>query len=251
RASGGTQRNGLVRAAKTAHPLPATRYDPVRRSSRPAPVLARAPAGAFFGCAGFFGVFVGFLAPFFCAAVGLYLDPALLERFLESAHQVDALAALDLGGSLGDFLAAGFLAGRLDDSFTIAVLVLVDVELFLGQITDEPLGQLYLGRFRRRVRSMIDFAKATHLVAVVHGVEHETILVVADKDDVFFSAHGESRHRHLPGLIHGFGEQTIGARRGWFASEQKRALEKYRVDFIDRNEFADLDRVITARLEVL
>ena len=84
-----------------------------------------------------------------------------------------------------------------------------------------------------------------------HAIEISEFIPIEEVDPVFFTAHRVARDRDLPGVVHGFGQQTIGARRGWFASKQKRALKKYRVDFIDRNEFADLDGVIAARFEVL
>src|SRR5579863_593255 len=58
------------------------------------------------------------------AILAVESDAALLQRRLQSAHQVDHVAAMRLRRGLGDLLAGHFLLGCRDYPFAIIVLVL-------------------------------------------------------------------------------------------------------------------------------
>src|SRR6266481_4720164 len=83
-------------------------------------------------------------------------DPALFERGLERAHQVDHVATTLLRRRLGDLAPRQSPLGRFDHPFPIVIVILRRCEFLLRKIRDQTLRQRELRVFDRSVNAVID-----------------------------------------------------------------------------------------------
>src|SRR6266478_1740852 len=147
-------------------------------------------------------------------------DPALFERGLERAHQVDYVATTLLRRRLGDLVSRKFLLGRLDHPFSIVIVILRRCEFLLRKIRDQTLRQRELRIFDRSVNAMIDLLERSNLIFVVHRMQHQAIVMRPDQHHPFLAAHCKLRDSDPTRFRHRFLEQMVRLCRRRFASEQ-------------------------------
>src|SRR6266481_1812730 len=121
-------------------------------------------------------------------------DPALFERGLERAHQVDHVATTLLRRRLGDLVSGELLLGRFDYSFPIMVVIFRGREFLLGKVRDQTLRKREFRVLDRCVNPVIDLLERSNLIFVVHRMQHQAVIMRPDQHHSLFAAHRELRH---------------------------------------------------------
>src|SRR5262249_12714999 len=98
---------------------------------------------------------------------GRALREALLQRF----HQVDDLGALHLGADRRDLLALDLAVDHVEDAQPVVVLVVLGLELVVGELVDETRREVDLAVPDLRRLALVDLAEVAHLVGEVHRVQ--------------------------------------------------------------------------------
>src|SRR5581483_302107 len=162
-----------------------------------------------------------------------------LNRLLERLHQVDDLGLFLLLG-LGQLLPLRLRTKQREQLLAVPVVVLLGLER-RAEVLDEGLRHLDLGL--AQLALLADLLRLPHLVGVVHGLEHEDVLPDAQRRQMLLVADHDLRDRDPPRLLERTDEQHVRLLRA-LVREQVVGLPKVdRVDLLERDEVADLDRV--------
>src|SRR5919197_2988498 len=174
------------------------------------------------------------------AALPLLLCP--LDRLAERGHQVDDLVLL-LRLRLRQLPALRLRTDEVEELLAVGVGVLLGLER-LAEVLHERPGHLHLGLLEpRRADVAVELSRVPHLVRVVHGLEEQEVVVGAQAGEVLLVADDDLRDPDLAGLGERANEQAVRLLRALRRQEVVGLAVVDRVDLVERDEVADVDRV--------
>src|SRR6266576_3882214 len=153
------------------------------------------------------------------------------KTLFQSFHDVDDVAALRRSLRHADFLAFRLFFDQIQHPLRVFVFVFIRFEDVVGELVDEPGGELGLGAADFGRFSLANLAEVAHLVGKIHGVKHQPVLRRTDDYQIFFPSENKFGQRDFARLDHRIRQQPIGFFTAFVGAKVITFFEVDRIDF--------------------